>query len=126
MRRTALLLSIIAIPLLASCGGAGGSDVGTNPPPPTNTGGNNTSTSNSISVGNDFYSPSATTVKVGTSVTWTWNSSGVDHSVTLDDGSADSGVKSSGTFSHTFSTAGTYKYHCKVHGSAMSGTITVQ
>jgi plastocyanin len=30
-----------------------------------------------------------------------------------------------GVYMHTFATAGTYPYHCSVHGLAMSGSITV-
>ena len=45
----------------------------------------------------------------------------------FDDGSnISSGSQSSGTFSRTFTAAGTYKYHCTIHGSAMSGQVVVQ
>jgi len=37
----------------------------------------------------------------------------------------DSGVFSSGVFVHTYNTAGTFGYHCTVHGIAMSGSVTV-
>jgi plastocyanin len=30
-----------------------------------------------------------------------------------------------GVYMHTFATAGTYNYHCTVHGLAMSGSVTV-
>jgi plastocyanin len=30
-----------------------------------------------------------------------------------------------GVYMHTFATAGTYGYHCTVHGVAMSGSVTV-
>ncbi|HEX5436371.1 MAG TPA: plastocyanin/azurin family copper-binding protein [Gemmatimonadaceae bacterium] len=123
MRRVALIICLIALPGLAACGGSSTAPGGNNNGGQTGTSGN--STSNAISVGNDFYSPSSTTVAVGTTVTWTWNSSGEDHSVTFDDG-ADSGIKTSGTYTRTFSTAGTYPYHCLVHGAAMSGTVVVQ
>jgi plastocyanin len=67
-------------------------------------------------------------------VTWTWNSCSSDgyggttcvaHSILFDDGTA-SGSQSDGSWARTFTTAGTYKYHCTIHGAAMSGTITVQ
>jgi plastocyanin len=77
-----------------------------------------------LAVGNNFYSPNAVTVSVGTTVTWTWNPGDVSHSVTFDDG-PNSGIQSSGTFSRTFDAAGTYHYHCLVHGLAMAGTVTV-
>jgi len=43
-----------------------------------------------------------------------------------------SSVAGGGTFSHTFSAAGTYPYYCTIHGhdgtppTGMHGTITVQ
>jgi plastocyanin len=30
-----------------------------------------------------------------------------------------------GVYMHTFANAGTYNYHCRVHGLAMAGTVTV-
>ena len=66
---------------------------------------------------------------------WAWNScsgdvySGqtcVSHSVTFDD-AVTSPTQDHGTFSRTFAAAGTYNYHCVVHGAAaMSGSITVK
>jgi len=67
-------------------------------------------------------------------VTWTWNTCGSDgygitcvmHDVLFDDG-ATSGAQNSGTFARTFATAGTFNYHCSIHGAAvMSGVVTVQ
>jgi len=124
MRKLLCACAAIAAVSLAACGGSMG-PYGTSGGTPPATGG--TSTSNAISIGNDFFSPSATTVPVGTTVTWTWNAGGVSHTVTFDDGAPGSGVRSSGTFSRTFSSAGTYTYYCQIHGRAvMSGSITVQ
>lgn len=135
--RLANWTGILLLAAAAGCGGsstAPGSGAGNNNPgqqPPGNSGG---STSNSISVGNNYFDPSSTTVGVGTQVTWTWNSCGADgyggqtcvqHAILFDDG-AGSGTQSSGSWSRTFTTAGTYKYHCTVHGTSMSGTIVVQ
>jgi plastocyanin len=80
----------------------------------------------SVSIGDNFFSPSSVSIDVGDTVTWTWTGSNM-HSTTSDDGQADSwdsGTKSSGTFAHTFDTAGVFTYHCKVHAS-MKGTVTV-
>lgn len=122
------------------CGGGGGGGP-TYPPPSGGTGGNtggNTggSTSASITVENNQFTPSSTTVPVGTTVNWTWNSCTgdgyggqlcTDHSVVFDDGvRPGSAVQGSGTFSSQFAAAGSYNYHCSVHGAAMHGTITVQ
>ena len=39
----------------------------------------------------------------------------------------DSGnIAPGGTYSHTFSTAGDFAYHCTIHGLAMSGSVVVQ
>jgi plastocyanin len=36
------------------------------------------------------------------------------------------GPQATGSFSHTFPTAGTFKYYCQIHGSAMTGKVVVQ
>jgi len=83
--------------------------------------------------GNRFFDvqsgTTTTTIHVGDTVTWTWVAG--PHSTTsgmccTTDGMWDSGVKSSGTFSHTFSSAGTFPYFCMVHLSAMTGQVMVQ
>jgi plastocyanin len=84
-------------------------------------------------VQNDNYSPGTKTVAAGTQVSWVWNTctgdvytgqTCVSHSVTFDDGVA-SATQDKGTFARTFTTPGTYAYHCAIHGAAMTGTITV-
>lgn len=136
MRLAARMTLLLSIAAAAGCGGSstapgtGTNTTSGNTPPPTN----NPSTSSSITVGNDFFDPSSTTIPAGTQVTWTWNACGSDgyggqtcvsHSILFDDGAA-SGSQTQGTWARTFATAGTYKYHCAVHGAAMSGTIVVQ
>ncbi len=79
---------------------------------------------NAVSVEDNSFGPATLTVAVGDTVTWTWNGAN-RHSVTFDDGTT-SPTQSSGTFLRVFSSAGTYPYHCVVHGAAMSGTVTVQ
>lgn len=131
--RLAARIAVLLMAAAAGCGGsstAPGSSGGNNNNPPPNPNNN----SSSITVNNDYFDPSATTVPVGTKVTWTWNActgdgyggtSCVSHQVLFDDGTT-SGMQSDGTWSRTFTAAGTYKYHCTVHGTAMSGAITVQ
>jgi len=82
---------------------------------------------NSVSVEDNLFDPDNLTVAPGTTVTWTWNAS-VDHNVTWDGAGqpAPSPTQSSGSYSRAFATAGTFDYHCSIHGPAMSGTITVQ
>ena len=70
------------------------------------------------------FNPQELKATVGKPVTWKFDDGGLEHTVTADDNSFDSGRKSSGTFARTFSAAGTINYHCQVH-SRMHGTITV-
>jgi plastocyanin len=80
------------------------------------------------------FNPPAVTIAPGETVTWTWAASG--HSTTSDSPTGpevwDSGVQSLGfTFSHVFTTAGTFPYYCKVHsspapgGTMMNGVVEV-
>ena len=70
------------------------------------------------------FNPQALQAKVGDTITWT-NQDGIAHTVTLDDKSVDSGnVAPGATFSHAFTKAGSYPYHCEIH-KQMTGTITV-
>ena len=73
----------------------------------------------------DFaFNPQTTQAKVGETITWT-NQDSTAHTVTLDDKSVDSGnVAPSATYSHAFTQAGTFTYHCSIH-TQMTGTITV-
>jgi plastocyanin len=72
------------------------------------------------------YSPASTKLVVGVNGTVTFvNRDTVVHTVTASDGSFDSGDISPGaSWSHTFSAAGSYSFHCIYH-SWMKGTITV-
>lgn len=120
---------VVACFLSVACGGGGG---GTSPPPPS---GNTPPPAGGISVANNFFSPAAKSVTVGTTVQWAWNTcSGggpgygeetcVAHSVTFNDG-VTSPTQDKGTFSRTFNAAGTYDYQCLTHGTAMTGRVTV-
>jgi plastocyanin len=83
-------------------------------------------TSASVDIMDDFYAPRNVTITRGGSITWTWRGSNT-HSVTSDNGSElDSMLQSSGSYSHVFTQAGSYPYHCRNHGQAMAGIISVQ
>jgi plastocyanin len=116
MRSATLLASLLVV--AAGCGGGGSDTTGPpSPAPPTNT--------NSVTVGNNFFSPADIGVATGTAVTWQWASDATQHNVTFDDG-AHSETQSLGSYSRTFTAAGTYPYHCTIHGAAvMHGTVTV-
>lgn len=81
-----------------------------------------------VQLGPASYSPSTVTIAAGDTVEWHWNN-GVPHSVTSRGGFASNpeGVKTEGTYSFTFTTAGTFDYHCQVHESdGMTGQVVVQ
>ncbi|HEV8265897.1 MAG TPA: plastocyanin/azurin family copper-binding protein [Gemmatimonadales bacterium] len=117
MRRFGLMLVLAAA--LAACG----DDYGTNA-------GGCTPTATQVCMTAATFNPASLTVTAGTSVTWR-DGSGRTHTVTNDPGSGETfnqTVTGSGTFTHAFPTAGTYTYHCSIHGSpgvGMHGTITV-
>ena len=73
------------------------------------------------------YGVNPLVIAVGTTVTWTNNDS-IPHTSTSDSSVWDSGILSAGqSFSFAFTQAGTFPYHCAIHGAAsMSGTIVVQ
>lgn len=93
-------------------------------PPNTNTG--SSPSTQDVQIMNFAFSPSSLTIHAGDTVVWT-NQDSAGHSVVSDSGSEiNSPVMSTGqTYSHTFTTPGTYTYHCSVHLS-MKGTIIVQ
>jgi plastocyanin len=72
------------------------------------------------------YDPLNATVVMGVNNTVTWtNNDGTIHTVTANDGSFDSGYLSPGdSFTHTFTKAGVYEYHCQLH-PWMVGYVTV-
>ena len=90
---------------------------------------------------NSRFVPDVVTIGVGDTVNWT-NPAFVTHSATFDPSMAatagdvvlpagvapfDSGnIEEDGSFSHTFSVKGTYKYICKFHEAmGMTGTVIV-
>jgi len=80
---------------------------------------------NEVFIEGNAFSPGTITVTANTTVTWT-NKDGVAHTVTSNTGIFDSGtINANGTYSHLFSTAGSYPYFCSVHPS-MKGTVVVQ
>lgn len=71
------------------------------------------------------FVPQTLTVAVNSTVRWK-NLDAIAHTVTSDNGSWDSGnIAAGGTFKFTFTTVGTFSYHCTYH-PLMKGTIIVQ
>jgi plastocyanin len=83
-----------------------------------------------VTVGNNFFQPANVTINAGEKVTWTWGTGASSHTVqsTGSPSFPSSAIQSGAgaTYSNTFNTPGTYTYDCAVHGTAMSGTVTVQ
>ncbi len=79
----------------------------------------------SVTIANFAFSPTDITVKKGTKVTWT-NNDGTTHIIAGDtsDGPSNGTVAPGQSYSFTFDTVGTFKYHCAIH-SSMTGSVTV-
>jgi len=151
MRLRTAVIGIIALAALAGCagytasgpygggsggggggygGGGGGGGGGGSGPVGSVTVGNNGGIVFS-SAHNGTANPAVDTVAVGATVTWTWtNNLGVSHSVQSQGSTAfaSSPIMSGNgqTYAVTFTTRGTYRYDCAVHGTAMTGTIVVR
>lgn len=143
---TAVALAVLAgcsgnSPMAPSAGGAGGGTGGGTGGGSTggDTGGGAAPTTAAITVGNDFFrsghngssNSAVDTVAAGGTVTWTWAGTGsVSHSVQSlgSPGFTSSTIKTGDGSTHqvVFSTPGTYRYDCAVHGTIMSGTIVVR
>ena len=95
---------------------------------------------------NLLFDPDSLSIKPCDTVTWVHQDGQAPHTVTsgvspplgtplgglFDSRGADANARMTETgtssFSHTFDSAGTFPYHCEVHGApngAMNGTITV-
>lgn len=74
----------------------------------------------------DGYNPNGRTdtIAPGQTVDWTWQGGPIPHTVTFSDG-PDSGQRTTGTYSRTFPSPGTFSYHCVNHAN-MTGTVVVQ
>jgi plastocyanin len=124
----AAALAVVAVLVLSACGSSGTANAGATTSSPAPAGGA-TATTDKIVIQNFTFAPAATTVKAGTTVTWTNNDS-TPHDVTSANGpgtgAAITSLFTSGelaqgkTFSYTFKKPGTYYYECKIHASLAS------
>jgi plastocyanin len=113
MRWGHLLVPLAGVALL-SCGGDGGSTQ------PGDGGGTAT-----VTVVNNSFNPGTLEVSVNSTVTWQWNSGGVEHNVTFQTGTS-SATQASGSFSRAFAAAGSFAYACTIHAAeGMTGVVTV-
>jgi len=111
----------------ATLGGCGGSNGSMSPVSPTPTPAASDVVITIVGMnGSLSYSPNPATVKVGQTVAWK-NADSLAHTATADAGTFDTGTLAAGATSSpiTMTTAGTFPYHCAIHGSSMTGTLTV-
>ncbi len=107
--------AVVAVVLLGSACGSSTS--------PANSCGSSGANANVNTTSSNSFSPNTATINHGQTVCWQ-NSSSVAHTVT-DNGSAfDTSLPVGQIFLHTYATAGTYAYHCKIH-AGMTGSIQV-
>jgi plastocyanin len=113
--------ALVTVSLLAgiSCSKSSGSGYNSSTTPPPAAG-------DEIQIYNMKYTPATLTVKLGTTVKWK-NEDGYAHTATSNDGTTfDTGDISGGaTASYVTTTAGTFAYHCTIHGLTMAGTLVV-
>jgi plastocyanin len=130
-------VGVLFIAAALACGG-GSTGPGSTGSPPANSGGGGggggSASGATVTVSNNMFMPDNVTIPVGATVTFKWDSCSGDayggsactgHTVSFTDG-VTSDTLSSGTFSRSFSAAGTFTYRCRVHGTYMSGTIVVR
>ena len=110
MNRIYLFPASLAFTLAASLAGAAGETI-------------------TVKVKSLSYDPKVVEAQVGDTVVWS-NSSLTKHTATSDDDGKTfdtAEIKSDETSRPVkFEKAGEFKYHCKVHGKSMSGTIVVK
>jgi plastocyanin len=130
------IISASLIVALAACGSSGGS-TGTYGNGTTGViggygggdGGNQNPPANTVNASPSLaFSPSTLTINAGDVVTFAFGS--VAHNVTFDNPNAATptdigGFNSNASIQRTFSTAGTYTYHCTIH-PFMMGTVVVR
>lgn len=118
--------------ILVICIAAAGCTGNPQPPGPATTQQTPVPGGTAVAIINFAFSPATITVSQGATVTWT-NQDSTDHQIINDaTGSNAEGaifksnpLPKGSSYSFTFTTPGTYPYHCSIHPS-MKGTITVK
>ena len=79
-----------------------------------------------VTISGFMFNPGNLSIKIGDTVTWT-NLDSAPHTITSDNGGelASPDLAKGQNYSHTFTTAGNYTYHCAVH-PYMKATIIVK
>src|SRR3990172_2255022 len=118
---------------VAACGGGGGKAAATGPygtPPTSGTPGSGSppASSNTVTAtSGSTFSPSTLTVARGATVTFVFEN--VTHNATFSNSSgppANIGGSNGTSVQRQFNTAGTFGFSCTIHGSYMTGQVTVQ
>jgi len=128
--RSAMTLAFAAL-ALEGCGGGGGNSSYSSPTGTTgntgNTGGTGSVPPNTVqATENATFNPATLTVAKGTTVTFTFGS--LTHNVTFSTAGAPTNIPdaSGQSVSRNFPNAGVFNFTCTIHGSYMTGSITVQ
>ena len=131
--RLTLTIGGVLLVAAAAIGCGGGSSTYTPaspsapPPPPTSSPATAALTITIAGMnGSNSYSPNPATVKAGQAVAW-HNADAMPHTATADAGGFDTGNIAPGATSNpiTMNTAGSFPYHCTIHGFTMTGVLTV-
>jgi len=127
MKKIGSMVVIAMFSGFVACGGSGGGGGIVTPPPPPPPPPPTTCADNTFCMRSSSFEPTTLTVPKGTAVSFE-NNSGVTHNVVFDSppaGVTDIGSISSGTAVRTFTTTGTFAFHCTIH-AGMKASVTVQ
>jgi plastocyanin len=140
---------VLVTVLLTGCGGSTATAPGNSPPDGGPAGGGSggggggaaggpTPSSVTVTLGNNFFrsdrnrsaNPAVDSVVAGGKVTWKWvNTGSVPHNVqsvgTPSFRSSDIESVNGSTYELTFTTPGSYRYNCAIHGDMMTGVVVV-
>jgi plastocyanin len=75
-----------------------------------------------VAIRDSSFGPSSITIRTGDSITWT-NRGTNNHNVTFDSFASNEQMEPGTKYSHTFRTAGTFRYTCTLHG--FTGKVVV-
>jgi plastocyanin len=84
-------------------------------------------TTKTVAIKDDFFSPKKLTISKGSKVKWVWKGK-EGHNVFVNTGPSkfSFGTRKTGTKTHTFKKRGTYKIFCTIHAPDMQMTIKVK
>ncbi len=114
-RQGILIVALTAV-LGAGCGGLGPGEEALATPPVKG--------ATEIGMKGLRFNPPVTEIPPGTTVTWKFDDGSIPHNVKAADGAFTSPTTEKGTFTHRFTTAGTFDYKCDLH-PGMSGRVIV-